>query len=326
MEKVLSQSEIDALFRAAQEGPAAQENGHQPALVEPWDLRHASLPGKEQLHSFNQLYEGFARNLTGAVGLRLGDRFEVALVAVEQLAYRDFLARSAEATYYSTFRLSPGDGRGILHLELGLVFPVVDLLLGGPGAMPATARDVTEIEEALLEGVGHVLCQELRVVLQPLRLEVEFERRQPAPQVLRVMPPEEKTLVLTFDVNMSNSRGTMNIVFPSVVSSALLRTMRSEPLYQRAHGPAVHQQGIGKRLLESKVGVELATPAIPLRIPGLLALRPRAVLPLRCRIEVPAMVNIKGRPCWSARPVSSGTYRAAQLLQETLPAEEEKRP
>ena len=34
-----------------------------------------------------------------------------------------------------------------------------------------------EIEEALLEGVGNVICQELRLVLRPLEMEVEFEQR-----------------------------------------------------------------------------------------------------------------------------------------------------
>ena len=325
MEKVLTQAEIDALFRAAQ-GKSEAQQGSPGAVVELWDLRHSSLLGKEQLHSLNQLYEGFARNLTGAVGLHLGDRFEVALVAVEQLAYRDFLARSAEVTYYATFRLPPGDGRGVLQLDPGLAFPIVDLLLGGPGTMPAAAREVTAIEEAVLAGVGHVIGQELRAVLLPLGFEAEFECRQPGAQMLRIMPPEEKTLVLTFDAGMTESKGTLNIVFPSAVSSALLRKMRSELVYERAQGPGMHQESIGQRLLQSTVAVELATPAIPIRILELVGLRSGAVLPLRYRVEEPAVVRIKERECWSARPVSSGNYRAAQLLQPTPSLQEDNRP
>ena len=121
---------------------------------------------------------------------------------------------------------------------------------------------------------------------------------------------------------MTESRGTLNIVFPSVVSSALLRKMRSELVYERAQGPAVHQESIGERLLPSKVAVELSTPAIPVRIPELLALRPGAVLNLRCRVEQPALLTIKERACWSARPVGSGNCRAAQMLVEIPPEQE----
>ena len=131
MEKVLSQGEIDALFRAAR-GEESHDGGSALAeLVEPWDLHQAGLLGKEQLHSISQLHESFARNLTSAVGGYLQDKFEVALVAVEQLAYRDFLARFSDVTYYSSFRLPPNDANGILHIDLSLAFPIVDLLLGG---------------------------------------------------------------------------------------------------------------------------------------------------------------------------------------------------
>ena len=320
MEKVLSQGEIDALFRAARGDSSGSDK--LTALVEPWDLHQSGLLGKEHLHSISQLHESFARNLTGAMGGYLRDKFEVALVAVEQLAYRDFLARFSDTTYYGTFRLPPNDAVGILHIDLSLAFPMVDLLLGGPGQMPAATREVTEIEEGVLDSIGGVICHELEIVWQPLGLQVAFERRQTNTQMLRIMPPQEKTLTLTFDVTMSESKGMLNIAFPSVVSHALMRTLRSELAYQRSHGPAVSQQNIGKRLLRSEVELELATPAIPVRLVDLLGLRTGAVLPLRRSIERPAMLRLKGRDCWSARPVSSSSHLAAQVLEHIAQQEE----
>ncbi|MGB8885550.1 MAG: FliM/FliN family flagellar motor switch protein [Candidatus Korobacteraceae bacterium] len=326
MEKVLSQGEIDALFRAAQGGSAGAA-AERSALIEPWDLHQAGLLGKEQLHSISQLHESFGRNLTSAVGAYLRDKFEVALVAVEQLAYRDFLARFSDVTYYSTFRLPPGDASGVLHLDLSLAFPVVDLLLGGLGQMPKATREVTEIEANVLEGVGDVICRELQLVWQPLGLQVEFERRQSGAQLLRIMPPQEKTLTLTFDVTMTDSKGMLNIAFPSVVSSALLRKLGSELVYQRARGAAVNQATLRQRLRKSAVDLELATPAIPIRLSELLSLEVGRVLPLRRRIDQPAALRVRGRDCWLARPVSSSyNRRAAQLLEYLVqPEKEEKR-
>jgi flagellar motor switch protein FliM len=323
MEKVLSQGEIDALFRAARGGSTDDKAG-MGMLVEPWDLHQAGLLGKEQLHSISQLHESFARNLTSAVGGYLRDKFDVALVAVEQLAYRDFLARFSDTTYYSTFTLPPNDASGILHIDLSLAFPIVDLLLGGLGQMPQTTRDITDIEENVLEVVGQVICQELQVVWQPLGLQVEFERRQATAQMLRIMPPQEKTLTLTFDVTMSESKGMLNIAFPSIVSSALMRKLRTELVYQRARGPAVSQESIGKRLLKSAVQLELATPAIPVSLMDLLSLQAGEVLALRRSIDEPAMLRTMGRDCWLARPVSSRSSRAAQLLEYLPQAEEEE--
>ena len=320
MEKVLSQGEIDALFRAAHGGGEAEQPGGG-AQVESWDLHQAGLLGKEQLHSVSQLHESFARDLTSSVGGYLRDQFDVALVAVEQLAYRDFLARFADTTYCATFRLPPNQASGILQMDLTLAFPLVDLLLGGLGQMPPAAREVTDIEESVLEGIGQAICGELQVVWQPLGFQVEFERRQPVAQMLRILPPLEKTLTLTFEVTMSDSKGMLNIAFPSVVSSALMRRLRSELVYERARGPAVKQESIGQRLLDSAAQMELATPAIPVRLMELLAMQAGSVLPLRRHIEEPAMLRMKGRDCWLARPVSSRNCRAAQVL-EYLPQPE----
>jgi flagellar motor switch protein FliM len=325
MEKVLSQGEIDALFRAAQGGAAAAAAGGG-AIIEPWDVHQAGLLGKEQLHSISQLHESFARNLTSAVGGYLRDKFEVALVAVEQLAYRDFLARFSDVTYYSTFRLPPGDASGILHIDLSLAFPMVDLLLGGLGQMPKGTREVTEIEENVLEGIGQVICHELQVVWEPLGLQVEFERHQAVAQMLRIMPPQEKTLTLTCDVTMADSKGMLNIAFPSVVSSALLRKLGTELVYQRARGPAVNQDSIRKRLLRSAVDIELATPAIPVRLTELLSMQAGRVLALRRHVDEPAALRVRGHDCWLARPVSSSNSRAAQLLEYIAqPEKEDKR-
>ena len=320
MEKQLSQSEIDALFRAARGGASTSAQA-EASVVERWDLHQAGLMSKDQLHSINQLHESFARNLTGAMSGVLREKFEVALVAVEQLTYRDLLARFADVTYYSTFRLVPGDARGVLHLDLSLALPIVDVLLGGTGILPEATREITEIEESVLESIGNVVCHELQVVANLLNMQAEFERCVPATQMLRIMPPEERTLTLTFDATMVNSKGMLNVIFPSVFSSALMRKLRAELVYERARGPALSQAGIGKQLLKSRVLLELATPKIPVRLMELLSLKPGAILGLHRDADEPALLGMRGREWWSARAVSSRNLRAAQLVQH-LPQEE----
>lgn len=326
MEKELSQTEIDELFRTARCGPASHAEEAGGSRVERWDLNEAGVLRKEQLNSISQLHENFARSLTTAIGGYLRDKFEVALVAVEQIAYRDFLARIPEATYYASFQLSPGHASGFLQVDLSLAFPVVDLLLGGQGGgVSQGAREVSEIEEMLLEGVAQVICRELDTVWGRLGLQVKFERRQPVSQMLRLMPSQEKTLTLTFEVAMAESKGMMNVAFPSVVSSALLRKLAGELVYQRPRGPAAHQESIMKRLLDSTVEMQLGTPLMPVMLTDLLGMRAGGVLPLRLHIEEPARLRLQGRDCWLARPVRGATScRAAQLLERIARPEEEE--
>jgi flagellar motor switch protein FliM len=325
MEKVLSQSEIDELFRAAHgEASRGQEVGG--LRVESWDLHQAGILRQEQLNSISRLHESFARDLTTSVGAYLRDKFEVALVAVEQLAYRDLLARFSDATYYASLHLLPADAGGVLQIDMSLVFPIVDLLLGGPGGAPASTREVSEIEEMLMEGVAQVICRELDRIWRSQGLEVVFEQRHTTAEMLRLMPAQEKTLTLTFEVTMTASRGMLNIAFPAVVSSALLRKLAKELVSQKPRGPAGNQDRILERLLDSVVEVDLGTPMMPVKLTDLVAMQSGGVLPLQLRIEEPTRLRLQGRDCWLARPVrSSANCRAAQLLERIAQAEEEEK-
>jgi flagellar motor switch protein FliM len=324
MEKVLTQEEIDALFRAAwgsKANPATQPNETQ---LERWNLNEAGRLRKEQLHSLGQLHESFARNLSHSLGAYIRDKFEVALVSVEQLAYREFLARVPDVTYYASFHLQPAGTLGILQFDLSLAFPIIDLLLGGQGQIDAPNREVSEIEELLLEGVGHIICRELGSVWQPLGVSVEFEQRQAGTQMLRIMPAQEKTLTLCFEVTMLNSHGMLNAAIPAVVSNALLRKLSTELVYRRRPQKPVQHESIRHRLLHSPVELVLGTPQVPVKLGQLLAMRPGQILGLRRSIEQPATLRVGGRETWLARAVQSGQrVRAAQLI-ELLPQPQEK--
>lgn len=325
MEKVLTQDEIDALFRAAWgAGKAVGEGGKTPQM-ERWNLHEAGRLRKEQLHSLSQLHESFARNLSHSLGAYLRDKFEVALVSVEQLAYREFLARVPDVTYYAAFHLQPADCSGVLQLDLTLAFPIIDLLLGGQGRIDTPNREVSEIEELILEGVGNIICRELATVWQPLGVEVEFEQRQAGSQMLRIMPAQEKTLALSFEVTMPDSHGVLNVAVPAVVSNALLRKLSTELVYRRRKESPVQQASIRQRLLDSAVELVLGTPLLPVKLGRLLAMRPGQVLPLRRSIDEPASLRLGGRNYWLARPVQSGARcRAAQLVERITQPEEKE--
>ena len=64
-----------------------------------------------------------------------------------------------------------------LQLDLKVAFPIIDLLLGGEGKGMAATREITEIEEQILDSVARIVCRELGAAWQALALEVSFEER-----------------------------------------------------------------------------------------------------------------------------------------------------
>src|SRR5271165_2074990 len=220
MDKVLKQQEIDDMVRAARDGSSSAAD---PGVVR-WDYRQAGRIGREQLESISALHEGFARSLTNSIGAYLRIGFQVGLVSAEHLTYLEFLSGVPERSYLGSCKLAPfGAANALIQMDLAVAFALIDVLLGGEGVGQPPSREITEIEEQILEIVMRIICREMEAAWAPLALEFQFEERQQAGRLQHLMPVEERTLGLSFEVSMKDCRGLMSFAIPSAVSSALLR-------------------------------------------------------------------------------------------------------
>ncbi len=318
MDKLLNQEEIDAIFSAVRGGEIAPrpDKSQRQQKVEEWNLRQAGQIDKEQVRSIGSLHEGFARALTHSLGAYLRVPFEANLVSVEQLTYRELLGRLPEVAYYATFHLTPGDNFGAMQLDLGLAFPMIDVLLGGQGSSDDRVREITEIEAQILEVVARIICKELEAAWQPLGVEFVFEGQQHTAQLQRLMPPTEKILGLSFELQLPGSRGTMNLAFSAIVSNALQRNLSKDLTYRRPTHGSDCDGALKRKLLRCPFPVTLGLADVPVNLAQLLKLRPGEVLPLRRRADQLAEIIVGGRPSLVARAVRSGNLRAAQVLEK----------
>jgi flagellar motor switch protein FliM len=323
MEKVLNQEEIDAMVRAAR-GPSRQDAAGMRTRAKPWLAREAGQLGREQTRAIQQLHEGFARSLTHAIAAYLRVTFEAAMVSAEHLTYREFLQRLPEISYLASFRLSPVNTLAVLQLDLGLAFPLIDLLLGGQGAAAAPARDVTEIEERILETVARIIGRELETTWSPLNLQFAYESRHRAAEVQRLLPLEEKTLCLGFELRMAETHGGLNLAFPAVVSNTLLRKLARDWVYHKPHGAAFSPEQMRGRIRRCPFEAHLEVSGLSLPLRQVLELAPGQQVNLGRRIEAPAVLRVAGQALFSAAPVRRGDSKAARLVARLLPGREEE--
>jgi len=318
MQKVLNQEEIDAMVQAARGGsrnvPVSSSLPH----VEAWDLRRAGQIGREQLQTINLLHEGFARNLTHSLGAYLRVVFATTLVSAEHLTYREFLQRIPETTYLASCCLDPTGLNAALQLDLKVAFPIIDLLLGGEGKSMAATREITEIEEQILDAVARIICRELGVAWQALALDVNFEERLETGEAQRIMPPEEKTLSLSFEVTMAEVRGGLNLAVPASVSSALLRKISSEWSHRRPRADADFRERMARRLLDCSFELELGATDVRVPVSRLAQLVPGDMLSFARASGEPASLLVSGAEMFRAVPARREEGRAARILSPVL--------
>ncbi|MGA2001769.1 MAG: FliM/FliN family flagellar motor switch protein [Terriglobales bacterium] len=313
MEKVLNQREIDEMVRAARSGAEASSSSSGP-VVQAWDIRQAGQIGREQLRAINQLHELFARNLTTSAGGFLRVVFDCSLVSAEHLTYREFLQRVPDKTYLASYNVTPFGAVAILQLDLGIALPIIDIMLGGEGNSGEISRDLTEIENQILEGMVRIICRDLQASWQAINLEFDFGACLQISQAVRLMSPDEKNLCLSFEIRMSDARGTLNLAVPALVSNALLRKISADSGYQRPRSPIESRCQIQKKLLDCQFSLELALQELDVPLERLSHLSAGDQLAFRRQASAAAILGVEDVPLCSAAPVRVNLHRGARVL------------
>jgi len=317
MEKILNQDEIDALFRAAQDrGAESKQPASAGRQVAACNFRRAGMLTRDQLAAVTQFHDSFVRSLTRSLAASLRVAFEVNLVSTEQITYSEFLQRVPEINYVVSANLQALDAVAALVLDLQLAFPLIDLLLGGPGKPMAEVREVTEVEEEILKGVVQIICRELQDIWQPaVATEIRFEERQRQTQIVRLMPPNERVLALSYEIRMSEAGGMLMTAFPAVATTALNHSLAQQGSYRKHRAASAVASNLREKLQKCSFPVELILPGGAVRSRQLLGLERGSILSLQLKSCQPAVLYVGQQPLYTAHPVRSGSQRAAQIVK-----------
>ncbi len=317
MEKILNQEEIDALFYAAQDraGRRKQAEG-QNGPVTACNFRRAGMMTRDQWSAVNELHDSFVRGLARSLAAQLRVAADVNLVSTEQMTYGEFLQRVPEINYVVSAHLPALDVMAAVVLDLQIAFPIIDLLLGGPGNLMPELREITEVEEEILKGMSQTICRELQSTWQPvIDTEINFDGRQRQTQIARLMPPNEKVLSSSFEIRVGQAGGMLMTAFPAVAATALIRKLAQQGSYRKHRAVTTVTSNLREKLGKCKFPIELVLPAGVVSSRQLLDLKEGSILALHLKSNQPAVLYVENQPLFIAQPVRSGSHRAGQIVK-----------
>jgi flagellar motor switch protein FliM len=311
MDKTLGQDDIDAMFAQAMASTSQEAVPSAEIALEAYNFSRAGQISNEQMKAITTVNDLFARNLMHTVGASLRTGFLVNLVSGEQMAYAEFLGRISDPTYICSIRLEPLGAIGLLEVDLALASPIIDLLLGGTGKAEAP-RQLTDIEELIIGSVVGMIVKELNVAWAPVGLQFEFEKRETAGQLARIMSTGEKTLCVCFEIKMPGAQGIMNICLPAVVLNTILRKLIAERDKPRRSSLEVRTR-MRELVGQTAVGAVLQFPVVRLKAREIAALAEGTVLRLPLPRHSAAELRLGGLRFGGARPVRMGEHRGARM-------------
>ena len=287
--------------------------------VLPCNFRSAGRLSNESARSLTALHEVVARFLTNSLDVYLGTGLEVRLASLEQLVMEEFKTKSMTSGYMLPCTTRSASSTVLLEMDSPLMFTVIDLLLGGTGEMVETVREMTEIDEDIMEGVGSLIAAEIERAWQPGAYTLTPGKCVKPNYAHRIFPQTEKVLRVKFDVHVANMTGALYVAFPASLAGSLVRSTRSDQVGGSSRSSFEVLPTLAERMLDCKFSLsgELLKLRVPVR--DLAGIKEGSVLLLSAPVTDPATLTLEGRAYFRANPVRQGNSKAMQLVHRLQP-------
>ncbi|HTR27083.1 MAG TPA: hypothetical protein VMI10_24135 [Terriglobales bacterium] len=318
MQPELNYESIVALLKAAKQ--AANPEAESAKSVKPWRAETAGQFRADQSSVVTDVQDNLAKALTQSLGAYLRASFETTSVSVTQITFREAVGHTSEGTYILALKFQ--GTQAVIQIEQTLVFPLIDILLGGTGQGQTATRDVTEIEDHVMEGIGRIICHEIATAWGLDNSDCELIGPQGLAQMQRLLSANDRVVVSQFESKMAEASGFLRLLVPGTAFNALLRKLSSDGQTKNTRTSASGAK-LGEKMLECSFRASLGVVAIKLPVDRVLKLAPGQVCDLGVPVNQPAALIIAGRDTFDASPVRQGRKRAAHLGQPRLqPAQE----
>ncbi len=311
-DRVLNQQEIDDVFRKIREAPS-QDDPNKKAQA--YDFRRPDRIAKDQLRAIHLLHETFARNLASSLSAYLRAYVAVNLVSVEQLSFLEFTQVLPSPTSLIALGLKPFDGNAVLEINPTLVFPILEMLLGGTGKVSTKiTREITEIEQSILEGLLRIILHDLRSAWGAVaQIEFSIESHETEPQLLQILAPNEAVVAISMEVRIGETAGMMNIGIPSIIVKMLRQKFDQQWSVRKTQATGDEHSRMLRLIRPSVVHLDARLQGQKLTTSAMLDLQEGDVLAFDYPVDRPIDITINGKLKYRGEVVTTGRKRAFQI-------------
>lgn len=239
-----AQADIDALFGDVG-APAPQKSGLR-AIVEADVINHERLPMLEVV--CDRMIRTFSTNMRNLTS----DAIDVSLDATTSVRFGEFMNRVPLPAMFGVFRVAEWENYGVVVVDSGLIYSVVDALLGGrgnggPGRIDG--RAFTTIETSLVWRMVELALSDLAAAFEPIApITIKLERIEASPRFAAIASPSNVTAVSTFRVDMEGRGGKFSFLLPY----ATLEPVRNK-LLQRFMGEKMGRDSIWETHMRGEI-------------------------------------------------------------------------
>lgn len=332
MADILSQSEIDALI-SAMVNEDQGEGGSQSASATPlpkrvrqYDFRRPDKFSKDQIRTLQMIHENFIRLLQTYFAARFRTMVQMVVGSVDQNTYGEFIRSVSSPSVICPFSMSPLAGTCVMDVNPVVAFPMLDRLMGGPGAGVAQSRALTEIETSVMQSViqGSLNAYaEAWITVGEFRLEAGGIETNPV--FVQVAAPGEIVITVAIDVRIGEHVGVITLCLPHLTLEPIVDKLSAHNWFktQAREVKAADLAALESRVGGARVNVVAELGRTELSIREILDLNAGDVVVLETPMNNPLQIYVGNQPKFIGRPGRIRGRMAIEITGEARKGEDE---
>jgi len=223
--------------------------------------------------------------------------------------------------------MDPLKGNAVLEIDPAITFSMIDRLFGGTGQGAKVSRDLTDIEQSVMEGIiVRILANMREAWTQVIDLRPRLGQIETNPQFAQIVPPSEMVVLVTLETKVGEEEGMMNFCIPYLTIEPIISKLSSQFWFSSVRRSSTTQYlGTLKEKLsdvDMDVVAEIGTINMPIR--DVLALRVGDVVRLSTvRVGDPLSLSVGNKKKFYCQPGVVGKKMAVQIIGKIDDSENE---
>jgi flagellar motor switch protein FliM len=270
-DRTLNQDEIDSLLGFDPNAGGNIELTGVQALI------NSALVSYERLPMLEIVFDRLVRLATTSLRNFTSDNVEVSLESISSVRFGDYLNSIPLPAILGVIKAEEWDNFGLLTVDSGLIYAMIDVLLGGrrqASAMRVEGRPYTTIEMTLARRMIEVILEDTHRAFEPVTpINFRIERLETNPRFAAISRPANAAILIELRIEMDERGGRLEILLPYATIEPIREQMLQMYMGEKFGRDAVWEGHLATEIFAAEVEIAAVMHEVDLPLSRVLSMQ-----------------------------------------------------
>ena len=300
-------------------GAAKEEEETKPGerRIKKYDFANPSKFAKEHINTLRMIHETFARFFQTTMATYLRVNAEIHVKRVRQMTYGEYLKGLGSPAAIFVYGMEPLTGSIIMYISSRLIVLLIDRILGGPGQAPEEGKELTEIEQTVVEKIISRALDNYQEAWEKIGdFRPKFENFETNPGFVQIVAPNESCGVIDFNIKVNDVEGEMSVCLPYIVIEPLVDKLSTSEWFTVGKKASTQETLalMADTVKDTRVPLRAMVGGSEITIRDFMAMDKETVVRLDSKTDEPLSLQVGKSPKFTARPGLMGQRKVVKVV------------